>query len=690
MIKPIHKKKPHKGLGHNLTPASFARLQQAISLHQAGRLQQAEHLYKQILSVEPAHADANHLLGVIAIQSGNNDAAIQLINRAIKKNSHQEAYFSNLGVAYENIGMLNEAVTSYLTALKINPNYVDALANLGNSYLKQNKLEEAITSYQKTIQLNNTHAEAHNNLGTAYTKINKLDLAVGAFKNSLQINPNYLDALINLGHALQEQGKITDAAGAYQKALRINPQDASVLYQLGNCLELLGFIENAVTAYQNALQVKPDCAEAYCNLGNVLLKTGKIDEAVAAYYKAINIKPDFDMAYANLASLYEITNNQCESQKHVENALKINPLNPSANRIAATILRREEKISEALEKLTAVPIPIEHNGIAMDIHSELGKLHDRANNFDKAFHHFTMANLLQQQSAEGLRTNKNRYLSLISKIRTSFPEEGVNSWTSLDVGSRNDTPVFLVGFPRSGTTLLDQILDSHPMIQVMEEKPIVDEIISTMATTQEGYPLCIAALTEKEVDKLRTEYLIRLNNYIERKPGCLLVDKLPLNIVHCGLIYRIFPDSKIVLAIRHPYDVCLSNFMQSYVLNDAMANFSSITDASYLYDRVMGLWQQYTQLLPLNYHTVKYEALVENFEFEVRNLLDFLSVGWDDSVSSFSSHALTRKKINTPSYNQVTESIYNRAKYRWTRYEKYMEPVKGILKPYIEYFGYQA
>ncbi len=221
-----------------------------------------------------------------------------------------------------------------------------------------------------------------------------------------------------------------------------------------------------------------------------------------------------------------------------------------------------------------------------------------------------------------------------------------------------------------------------------EAEPWPDISRSTIATMSGGYPSAIASLKEIDILTLRGQYLRSVERHIHRRPGTTLVDKLPLNICHIPLIVRLFPNSPIILALRHPCDVVLSNFMQNYELNDAMANFLTIEGAARFYNQVMGYWLKCVELLPLSFHSVKYEDLVADFEGEVRSLLQFLDVDWDDTVLDYRTHAQQRGRIHTPSYAQVTEPIYQRAKFRWTRYEDNLKPVLRDLKPFIKAFGY--
>jgi hypothetical protein len=273
-------------------------------------------------------------------------------------------------------------------------------------------------------------------------------------------------------------------------------------------------------------------------------------------------------------------------------------------------------------------------------------------------------------------------------VNNYFTHDWLESWTSTRAMNEHDPVIFMIGFPRSGTTLLDQMLDSHPGIQVVEEKPLIENIVSKLSDTDLLYPKLIASLNKEQIDELRKEYLRNLDKYIEKRNNSIVIDKLPLNIVHVGLIYRMFPQAKYIMTLRHPNDVCLSNFMQHYKMNSAMANFSSLAKTSELYDSIMLLWQKYVELLPLNFTEIRYELLVDETETEIRKLLGFLEVNWDPAILDYANHAKSKEAINTPSYSQVTEPIYHSARYRWQCYEEYLRPVLNKLESHINYFGY--
>ncbi len=254
--------------------------------------------------------------------------------------------------------------------------------------------------------------------------------------------------------------------------------------------------------------------------------------------------------------------------------------------------------------------------------------------------------------------------------------------------SEDDAPVFLVGFPRSGTTLLEQILDCHPALQALEEMPAAAAMEQVFLGWVGDRVEAIADLEPLQISELRQAYFAETARHLERRPGTTLVDKLPLNLIRVPLIWRVFPNARFILALRHPCDVCLSCFMQSFAANEAMSSFYTLENTVRTYAEVMGLWQDYTRALPLRYHAIRYEDMVTDFEKETRALLDFLGVGWNEAVLNHTEHARQRSNINTPSYHQVTQPIYLHAKYRWRRYAREFEPMMPILRPFMERFGY--
>ena len=331
----------------------------AIQDHQAGRLQAAEQAYRQILSVEPKHADALHLLGVIAAQMGKLDVAVEYVSRAIRLKGNVAAFHNNLGNALRDQGKLDEAVACYRRAQKLKPDYAEAAYNLGNVLRDRGKLDEAAACYRRALKLKRDYADAHTNLGLALKDQGKLDEAVACYRRALELKPNsaeahfnlgsvlkdrgkpdeavaccrralelkpdFAEAHSNLGNALRDQGKLDEAIVCYRRALELKPDYALAHSNLGVALKDLGELDEAVACCRRAMKLKPDLAEANNNLGVALQEQKKLDEAIASYRRAVELKPDFAVVYNNLGNTLKLRDRHAEARATYEQALRLNP-----------------------------------------------------------------------------------------------------------------------------------------------------------------------------------------------------------------------------------------------------------------------------------------------------------------------------------------------------------------------------
>ncbi len=266
-------------------------MQQAIEHHQAGRLAQAETLYRQVLQEYPRHPEALHLLGVIACQSGNHEAAVELIGKALKGNKSNPFFYNNLGSAYRALHRLDEAMLCYRSALALDPGYADAYSNLGRALADQGKFGEAIACHRQALALNPDSAAVHYDLGAALQKQDQRAEAESGYRRALSIDPGHAEALTNLGPLLECQGKYDEAASCYQAALALRPDLAETHFNLGVLLYNQGRLTEAEASYRKALALKPDISDAYTNLGLVLHSQGKSDEAAAFFRQWLSQNP---------------------------------------------------------------------------------------------------------------------------------------------------------------------------------------------------------------------------------------------------------------------------------------------------------------------------------------------------------------------------------------------------------------
>ena len=251
-----------------------------------------------------------------------------------------------------------------------------------------------------------------------------------------------------------------------------------------------------------------------------------------------------------------------------------------------------------------------------------------------------------------------------------------------------DSPVFLIGFPRSGTTLLDTILRSHPEIDVLEEKPLINSVEQIIKSKFKCSLDKLHELTNEDLNYLQNHYLEILQNNCDNKNAKILIDKFPFQTVCLPLINLLFPNSKIIFTHRNPYDTVLSCFQQSFEPNNAMANFRSIESASRIYDLTMSIWLNYKEKLKINHINSKYEELIEDFDKHILKILNFLDVSWDENIKNYRNTAHDRGKINTPSSSQVVQPLYKSSIDKWKNYEKYFKNSNRYLHKWISYFKY--
>lgn len=568
----------------------------------------------------------------------------------------------------------------------------DAWVMRGIINRKLGLLTDAEGCCRRALEIDNELAVAHQALGTALQCQGRLHEAIASYRRATELQPDLAEAHYLLANGLREVGALNEAVLCYRMAIQVQPNFVEALSNLGAVLNSLEQIPEAVEVLNQAILLRPNSPQILCNLGDILQGSDRFSEALEKYQRALSINSDFIDAVAQASSLLEKMNRLDQAAEFVQTYLPRFPDNPDLLAVAAKLARREKRIDDAIhlyEQAAKQSLGLKAAG---NIHKDLGKLYDQKGEVEQAFWHLAEGNRLVAQAISDNYGDPNRYLDRIQRMRTYLTHDLVSVLNEVNHDAReshNVGPVFLLGFARSGTTLLEQILDSHPALQTLDEKPTVSAVVAAFEEMAQSSENTLAQLSKEQIAKLRQVYFNEAARYIDLEVDCLLVDKMPLNTINVHLIWRIFPNAKFILAIRHPCDVLLSCFMQNFRSNEAMLNFLSLEGGATIYQEVMGLWKEAVKLLPLDYHRVRYEDLVIDFEAETRSLLNFLGVGWNASVMGHTRHAIKRGTIKTPSYHQVTQPIYQDAKYRWRRYKKQFESIMPILQPYIEYFGYE-
>ena len=555
--------------------------------------------------------------------------------------------------AYKEIRTENfvKAENIYKDILKKSSNNFEANLNLGTLYARQSKFHEAVKYLEVAISQNSKVPQIYNNLGLIYTHLDKNEKAIEVFNKVIKLNSASSVTYCHLGIAYTNLSKVIEAEESYKKSLELDPKNVLSLYNYGTLFKRLN---------------DPKNAEKYLT-------------------KAISISPNNFPPYNNLMEVYDKSNQNEKLKKLIDDAKSKFKNNTSINLFDAKLLfklREYEKVIELLEKISfdGKEKYKEHNRTEL-----IAKSYDHISNYKKAFEYFKITNEVNYDLNKDI-VDKNKYIEVIEKRIKFFDKEKSIDWPVLSEINKNSDPTFLIGFPRSGTTLLDTILRSHPLIDVLEEKPIVDKFVELLNTKIKSD---FKNLKDHKIDKeMRDFYFREKSNYSSKKNCKIVIDKMPLNTVYVGEIVRFFPNAKFIFAIRHPSDCVLSCFMQNFLLNNAMTNFLNLEDSAKLYNQVMILWELYNNKLKINFHMIRYEDLIENFETEVKKLLNYLGVDWSNKVTEFYKTSKKRGMLNTPSYNQVSQPLYTKSIGRWKNYQDQFQDISPILDKWIQKFSY--
>ncbi len=663
-----------------------AQTRQAIAMFEAGQSASAKDLFNRILKASPDNTVALRYLAIMAVRQGAVSDAINLQKKALRIQPADAILHYELGLSYKSINDLDKARDCYLKAIEQNSTLYQAHFNLANLLANANEIDAAESYYLRALAVMPQHHPSFGNLCLLYDKANKAK----TLETLCQKYSGYYSGSAYLyyfmGRAFDLQGLTQKAIDAYGKALTLDASFIDALYYRALVYHKMNRLDGAFADLTNAAAIK-EVAYVYHYLGVLFHEQRDNDQAIENYQKALALHPGNIDTLCNLSELLEKNNQLEQAQQTIDEALKVAPEHPLALRIKATLLRRQDKVEEAIKLLENVSIADEDSLEGINVHFEQGKLYDLHGDTDKAFHHFGEGNK-HLAKLHGLQKEKQTYLRQLDQIEKTFTQSWVDSWPPSNQTEDLRAPAFLVGFPRSGTTLLDQMLDSHPAIRVIDERPVLAQTLKLVTDSYGDYPQALANIPADKLPDLQTSYFDAAAAFIGAESAdSLVIDKLPLNLVHAGFAHRLFPGAKFILALRHPCDACLSCFMQPFAPNESMANFYTLEETVLFYDRVMSLWKQYVALFGLEYQPVKYESLIENYEQETRRLFEFLGVGWSDEVLNYLQHAKNRD-INTPSYSQVVQPIYKSARYRWQNYRQFFEPYFHILKPYVDEFGY--
>jgi tetratricopeptide (TPR) repeat protein len=494
-------------------------------------------------------------------------------------------------------------------------------------------------------------------------------------------------------------GRIGDAEFWFREVLAAKPNDAEALAGVGQALcwrrrrregrEYLG-----KAARQLVRQgLKNRDPGALLQLSGQLQHWGDMDAALELARLGVRLAPESAVAQNNLALCLSRINRAGEALPPARKACELLPGHPGCHILVALLDRAEGRLDEARERLERVAATSTDPEQTARAWLELGTVLDRQQDYDAAFEAFRRAAELHAGLPAARATDRNRVFDSLARHRAGFDRDLLHRWTAADFADGLPAPAFLFGFLRSGTTLAEQVLGAHPNIVASDENDFIFELVQELARLS-GIPDDIPAALRKigldEARRLRKLYWRRIaEEYGNEALRKRFVDKLALNSIDAGFIAALFPEAKILFALRDPRDVALSCFQQAFGLSPATVNLLSFEGIARQYAAVMDFWLYVRDLIAPDFFELRYEDTVGDFEATFRRVFDLLGVDWRPEVLSFHERAKGRY-ISTPSFAAVSQPLYRTAVARWRRYERYFEPVLPILEPYISAFGYPA
>ena len=527
----------------------------------------------------------------------------------------------------------------------------------------------------------------HKLLKSAHLQINlgNFEKAKNLFKKVISINKNIPEVYNNLGSIFLNEKNFKEAIKYFNEAITLNPKLSVAYLNLGLIYQKINDFKMAEKNYLQSILLNKDNVTAHYNLGNLYSDNDDLNNAEKYFRCSIDLKPDMEQAYKNLFFIFD-RSNQHKKLKDILDLAKKNLSNhPIVDFFQGIYDFENKKFESVINNFEKIKIDEKNIGIFINKNQLLGKSYDQIGSYDKAYKCFLNSNNVVNKIF-GNKFKKEKYLDIIKKRINFFSSSKLDNWGSSSTS--NNDPIFLVGFPRSGTTLLDTILRSHKSIDVIEEKPIVDKLIENLELETDYNLFNLKNLDEKSCNKFKELYLNTRGEYKKSNHKKIYIDKLPLNFIYIGEIIHLFPKAKFIFALRDPRDVILSCFMQQFIPNDAMMNFTNLKDSANFYEISMKLYKRYFELFKSNIYEIKYEDVIQNFDTSIKSLLNFLNLEWEDEVKKFYKTASHRGIISTPSYNQINQPIYKKSVQRWKNYEKNFAEIDVDLNFWKNEFNY--
>jgi len=599
---------------------------------------QAEQTLRKTIELAPSFAKPHEDLGLLLINLGRQEEAVLLLQRATHLDPKSADAFFNLGKALAKIGRGKEADQAFEAAFELTPSR-KLLAEAGRLH-GEGKYDEAERVYRQILNTEPENVDALRMLAMLAATAGHLDDAERLLRRVTKLAPDYFTAHMDLGRILKEQDRFEDAIIALRAALEIEPNNAGSWFLLGATLAPAAMTYEAVEAYKKSLELRPDAPSVLLGLGHVLKTIGEQEQGIAAYKRCIELKPDNGETYWSLANL-------------------------------KTFRFSDEELAKMEERVQSGEV--DHASSEVNFHFALGKAYEDRDQYERAWHWYETGNQKQRQlvSYDPVETEVTND-ALIGVFNAEYLEQMAGQ------GCQDNSPIFIVGLPRSGSTLIEQILASHSMVEGTSELPYLSRVSGSLNKNRAdgiNYPQAVRELSASHLQSLGEDYLQYAQ--LHRTEGTpRFIDKMPNNFPNLGFLHLILPNAKIIDARRHPLDSCLGNYRQLYAKGQSFTyDQTDIGEYFLQYQRLMDHWHS---VMPGKILTLQYEENVVDLDTQVKRLLEFCDLPWEDACLRFYE---TDRPVRTPSSEQVRQPIYTGSINYWRNYEDRLEELIEVLEP---------
>jgi tetratricopeptide (TPR) repeat protein len=644
-------------------------LQAAVAFHSQGRLREAEQGYQIVLGADDRNFDALYRLGLIRLQQGRFGDAASLFRRAIKVDRASADAHHHLAVALSGLKRHDEAIKRYEKALAINPALAEAHNNLAHSLQTLCRMDEAMAHYQKALAIKPDYPEAMNNLGIVLQALGRSAEAMMQYEKAVAARPSFIDARKNLGNLLGAGGRHGEAMAQYEVVLVARPNDAGAHLGLGNILSSLDQPDAAMTHYRAALRCDPRSVEAHNALGGALHMLGRSEEAIRHHREALAIKPGDVDAHNRLGTVFQALGRSDDASAAFEKAVALSPGNagnywnlanskrfaPHDPHLAGMLALAQDQASLGAEQ-------------RIELFFALGKAFGDIDDIEQSFHYLLQGNTLKRSLVD---YDEAAALGRLARMRSAFTPELVREKRAL--GDPSDAPVFIVGMPRSGTTLIEQILASHRQVFGAGEIRVLANIAERISGPKGAmFPEAVSTMSGEDLRQIGQQYVNAVRRFAPE--AARITDKMPGNFALAGLIHLALPGARIIHVRRDARDTALSCFSILFARGQEFTyDLAELGRYCAAYRRLMDHWHD---VMPGAMLDVHYEDVVADLEVQARRIIAYCGLEWDDRCLEFYR---TERSVRTASANQVRQPIYRSAVGRWRAHEERLRPLLQAL-----------